>query len=442
MAKIAKGQITLVDLNDGTSASMYLLANVAYVQIMNTQNNTCFPDYEAQGSDGLVITPHLYLGSNKVNHAATLPVANVTWTINGNEMSDDGFDSEYKAKIVNGNKLQIKKNLITDQYVIVCTLKYNDPNTGAELTQSNTLIASRIKSSDANVVTVLFPENGTSFIDQDNTEVKLKATVAYGSKICNNDAEYAIKYEWGYYNTTTNSFVGFSSATGLTAVGPESFDKKYARINPDSEDNGTDRFVSITSADADSACVIIDKDTITLKADAIDNRESIKCIATVYRKDGDTVKVERPIGSDADIFVVDDRTDPYSVEIGFTTMQLTTNLPFTTLTANVYQGDKLIDPNTQIGDNAPMFRYDWDAYTISNDADVTETVYWPQYEGAAEDSELITGTESYLSPGYWHCLDSKGQHFAQYTGSQSVKIWKSQITGAANVICTVAINLD
>ena len=54
MANIARGQITVVDLNDGKTLNMFLSSNQAATQIYNVDNQTYTPNYTV--SPFLVIT--------------------------------------------------------------------------------------------------------------------------------------------------------------------------------------------------------------------------------------------------------------------------------------------------------------------------------------------------------------------------------------------------
>ena len=56
---IARGQITIVDLNDAKSMSLYLGSNQPLTQIFNKENSSYIPNWMA--SPFLVVTPELYV---------------------------------------------------------------------------------------------------------------------------------------------------------------------------------------------------------------------------------------------------------------------------------------------------------------------------------------------------------------------------------------------
>ncbi|MFR3549506.1 MAG: hypothetical protein ACLTTW_04360 [Coprobacter sp.] len=59
---IARGQITIVDLNDAKSMSLYLGSNQPLTQIFNKENSSYVPNWTA--SPFLVVTPELCIRYN------------------------------------------------------------------------------------------------------------------------------------------------------------------------------------------------------------------------------------------------------------------------------------------------------------------------------------------------------------------------------------------
>ena len=76
---IARGQITIVDLNDAKSMNMYLGSNQPLTQIFNKENSTYVPNYTA--SPFLVITPEMYVSGTTTNVISRLKAA-PTWRCN------------------------------------------------------------------------------------------------------------------------------------------------------------------------------------------------------------------------------------------------------------------------------------------------------------------------------------------------------------------------
>ena len=84
---IARGQITIVDLNDAKSMNMYLGSNQPLTQIFNKENSTYVPNYTA--SPFLVITPEMYVSGTTTNVISRLKAA-PTYTVNGGAITAFG----------------------------------------------------------------------------------------------------------------------------------------------------------------------------------------------------------------------------------------------------------------------------------------------------------------------------------------------------------------
>lgn len=79
MANIARGQITIVDLNDGKSINLFLSSNQPATQIFNQENSSYVPNYS---ETNLVISPEVYVSGTATNQVARLKGTPV-WKING-----------------------------------------------------------------------------------------------------------------------------------------------------------------------------------------------------------------------------------------------------------------------------------------------------------------------------------------------------------------------
>lgn len=127
MAVISRGQITIVDLNDGKSINLYLGSNVATTQIFNKENSSYVPSWSV--SPFLAITPEVYVtgvGTNQVSRLKGTP----TWKINGSTtLSTFGAT----AATTSPYALTIKNNMTAvNQLQVECEVIYVDPDTSAE----------------------------------------------------------------------------------------------------------------------------------------------------------------------------------------------------------------------------------------------------------------------------------------------------------------------
>lgn len=103
----ARGQITIVDLNDAKTVNMFLSSNHPTTQIFSQDGKTYTPDFSAS-NNALVITPELLISG--VDNA--IPYS-VEWKINGDTVVGQGNQAaKYGASVDNSNfKLTITKNL-------------------------------------------------------------------------------------------------------------------------------------------------------------------------------------------------------------------------------------------------------------------------------------------------------------------------------------------
>ena len=123
---IARGQITIVDLNDAKSMNMYLGSNQPLTQIFNKENSTYVPNYTA--SPFLVITPEMYVSGTTTNVISRLKAA-PTYTVNGGAITAFGGTVAATAPYA----LTLKNNMTSvSQMKVECSGIYVDPGTGLD----------------------------------------------------------------------------------------------------------------------------------------------------------------------------------------------------------------------------------------------------------------------------------------------------------------------
>jgi hypothetical protein len=127
MPAIARGQITITNLNDAKSLNVYLGSNQPMTQIFNKENSSYVPNWGA--APHLVITPELYVSGTTENVAKHLK-ATPTYKINGSSDlaafgATVGTATPYALTIKNnmGSRTQLK---------IEFSGVYREPDTGLE----------------------------------------------------------------------------------------------------------------------------------------------------------------------------------------------------------------------------------------------------------------------------------------------------------------------
>lgn len=122
----SRGQITIVDLNDGKTVNLFLSANHPTTQVHNQDGNSYVPDYTVK-DNALVITPELLISDVDNPVFASQP----TWTINGKTASS--FDGASVAT-TSPYALTINKNMVDIDYMeIKCEGNWYDSDLGTNV---------------------------------------------------------------------------------------------------------------------------------------------------------------------------------------------------------------------------------------------------------------------------------------------------------------------
>lgn len=293
MAKtIARGQITIVDLNDGRSINLFLGCNQPSTQLFNKDNSSYVPNYAT--SPFCVITPEVYVSGTSTDQVSQIKGKPV-WKINGGTKLEDYGAT---AATTSPYALTIKKNLDSSPFLkIECTVIYVDPDTTAETTAKAVFTITKHENTTQMIRAIAYAPNGNTFKNGNFSELTARCDMYRGSTIDNT----LVTYKWqrmvdGKWTDITS--VNASGITGFTTH------------------------------------------EITIPADAVLNYEIFKCIITDVDETSGTRNT-----SVSDIVEINDSTDPYTVEIFAPAGNI---LPVgsnsTTLTANLWQnGEKLPD---------------------------------------------------------------------------------------------------
>lgn len=290
MAVISRGQITIVDLNDGKSINLYLGSNVATTQIFNKENSSYVPNWVA--SPFLVITPEVYVtgvGTNQVSSLKGVPV----WKINGSTtLSTFGATAATTAPYA----LTIKNNMTSvNQFQVECEVTYVDPDTTAETKAKTNITYTKTTNAGQLICAIAYAPNGTVFKNGDVASLKAHCDMWRGSVIDNTN----VTYKWFKLGNGTWTEITSANAGGIT---------------------------SFTTNE------------ISIPESAVLNFESFKC--EIKDTDAASGTYNTTV---SDIISFADMSDPYQVEIA--TPQgttLTSGLTSTTLTVNCWQNGVLL----------------------------------------------------------------------------------------------------
>lgn len=235
MAVIARGQITVVDLNDGVAVNAMLTTNSGLTQLYNKDTKAYAPDW---AKTNLIITPNVFVAgtTNSVMSRVTAP----KWTINGRAATELGGTVGTTAPFA----LTIKQNMTAaTSYNVEFTGTYTDPETSLQTPIKAVCTLNKVETGTASPVLMIQMPKGMDFIN--DTPATLDAVAMFirgGVEDTSN-----VSYKWekqessGAWTVITNAG-GFTGATTKTLV-----------VNKDAVLNFLNIRVTVTDTDAGSA---------------------------------------------------------------------------------------------------------------------------------------------------------------------------------------------
>lgn len=301
----ARGQITIVDLNDAKQVTAYLENSGADVQIYNPDTKVYTPNYT---SAPITLTPKVFMTGSSDDQIKNC--TGFAYTVNG--VAADG--TNYVVTSSTG-ALTIKANLSSVNFLnIVFTCTFTDPDTAAttKLTAYKTI--SKSQSAGALFSAVITTPSGTIFDTAQSTTAKTaKCTV----------------YRGGTQDTsgTTYKWYKLDTASG-----------KWTQIT--STSSGTTPYITTAS----------NVSTLTVTPDDVLNFQTFKCVAT-----------DSSNSSEA-LVTFQDVTDPYQVELVSTTGDKIVNgSGSTSVAARVYRSGELVESEST-ATASRKFTYTWTKY--------------------------------------------------------------------------------
>lgn len=314
---IARGQISIIDLNDAKSLNMYLRSNQPTTQIYNTDNNSYVPDWT---TENLVITPELYVSgttTDQITQVKTKP----TYTINGsNNLSDFGASVAPTAPYA----LTINTNMVkVAQMRIQCSAVYTDP----EIASFETPVKAEIQftkttNAGSTICAIAYTPKGNVFKNDQTATLTAHCDMWRGSKIDSTN----VAYKWFKMS-------GSGTWEELTSV------KSYG-------------------------CTGYTTNELTIPASAVLNFDSFKCEITDTDASSGTYNT-----SVSDVLSFFDQSDPYVVEVYSTTGDKFLNgQGSTTLSAKVWQAGTCYEDSEAIA----KFDFKWKKFN----SDGTQDLKW------------------------------------------------------------------
>ena len=306
MAAIARGQITIVDLNDAKSMNMYLGSNQPFTQIFNKENSSYVPNWTT--TPFLIITPELYISGTTTNVIGRLKGA-PTYTINGGSIATFGGSVSSSAPYA----LTVKNNMTAvSQMKVECTAVYVDPDTKLETSIRAGIQFTKSTNTGQLICAIAYAPLGTIFKNGQTEKLKARCDMWRGSSI---DIS-KVSYQWyKLKNDGAWEILAASNAYGITG--------------------------GLTNE-------------ITIPASAVLNFETFKCVM----KDTDTASGSYNT-SVSDIISFADLSDPYLIEVTSSTGdKLVNGQGSTELDVKVWQNGELFSDSA----TDAKFSFAWKKY--------------------------------------------------------------------------------
>lgn len=371
MQVTAKGQITIIDTNDGRALSSILTANHPTTQIYTsgiaesfTPNWEHYDSTKNQYDNELVIKPEIFASGYTTNQIGRCK--NFHWKIDGtyiNEAGQNASLNETYGAIVEtldghptcvGGQLRIRKNMAGALMTIECEFVFVDPDTLIDTATKATLQFVKVNNAGDSICAIMYAPYGNTVYTEFGDDVSGKPTVANsldsvtlrcdmwrGSAIDNTD----VRHVWYFMDSADNTWKNINEAIRTESTAISRLSNKFKLY-----DSVTNQALGKTDLATGKKYLA---DTLVVGADAIDDFLMIKCeiedLDSSVATSGKTV---------SDTITVYDATDSYSVQIETDKGdRLTTNVTSTNLKATVWNNG---EPMSE-GFHNNLVRYDWEA---------------------------------------------------------------------------------
>lgn len=184
--RVASGQITITDLNDGQAIQAYTTASLGMSQVYKPDTKTYTPDYTYVDNSSVahpnVITAKVFVTGYGTDQAPTARCTEWAWKVNGSTTLPTGYTVSTSAP----HQLRIAANLPTGGSVttVEWECKFTDPDSGAKTTVQHSATLSLVESAGATGMVIITVPNGDTFDDANGvTSLTAEARLYRGSTV-------------------------------------------------------------------------------------------------------------------------------------------------------------------------------------------------------------------------------------------------------------------
>jgi hypothetical protein len=316
----SRGQITIVDLNDGRSLNMALVTSSATQLYTQDAAVQFYPDFT---TNNLIVEPIINISGLGNDIASDSRIA-VSYKVQDSEMAepsslDDYFgDGNYEVKSrENKFKLVIKENLRHEYLKIFATAAFTEYGVTTNINASTQITKMDTGTSAINVYAET--PNGDVFSSSNPEKVILVAHMYRGNAVDDSD----IKITWEkmvYDDADSDGNPDWETITSTSANTNEYLVNGGYGLYPDAHTDTTSGYC-----------------TLIVKPDAVQNIQTYRCTIEDVDPQTNSGKVQA-------IFDVRDLTDPYQVQVKQgTPTSLTASAPSIDIYLDMYKGGELIE---------------------------------------------------------------------------------------------------
>ncbi len=232
----ARGQITIVDLNDAVAVNCMLTTNAGLTQLYNKDTKAYAPDWATPPN--LVITPEVFVAGT--TSSVISRVTNPKWLVNGRAISEVGGTSASSAPYA----LTIKQNMaMATSYNVEFTGTYTDAETGLQTPVKAVITLNKVETGTASPVITVQQPQGMDFINDTPTSLTAVAMFLRGGQ----EDTTNVTYKWEKQESG-GTWTAITDAGGFTGSST-----KTLTISKDAVLNFLNIRVTVTDTDTGSA---------------------------------------------------------------------------------------------------------------------------------------------------------------------------------------------
>lgn len=208
MAVLATSQMTIVDLSDLPTLSVYLQSSLPATVVYDPDSNGYAPDWS---TSNLVLTPVISLDSESIFSSAA--GISIEWKRKYGTASEDSVVSGANGERISNGILTVSNNKFTNYQMVtyICNVTFTDPDVGTSVSAQTQMTYSLIRNAPT-VRSCSIVGNNIFLYDGERNIIGDSETVL--TAVLNNVEVSA----WQYYNNITKAWTNYTLASSYTGT--------------------------------------------------------------------------------------------------------------------------------------------------------------------------------------------------------------------------------